>query len=127
GTAGEPPGADPHARSCGRGRSKPGPSRFGAYYRGVEEAAFDFERAVQEVVDSLPDQFRDAMSNVEIVVEDEPPPGKRLLGLYQGIPLTKRAHWYAFAPPDKISNYRGPLQRRSGGDPAQWAAQARHG
>jgi len=30
------------------------------------------------------------MSNVEIVVEDEPPPGQRLLGLYQGVPLTER-------------------------------------
>jgi predicted Zn-dependent protease with MMP-like domain len=91
----------------------------------VEEAPFDFERAVQEVVDSLPAQFRDAISNVEIVVEDEPPPGRRLLGLYQGIPLTKRTHWYAFALPDKISIYRGPIERRWGGDP-RLAAEVRH-
>jgi predicted Zn-dependent protease with MMP-like domain len=92
----------------------------------VEEAPFDFERAVHEVVDSLPEQFRDAISNVEIVVEDEPPPGRRLLGLYQGIPLTKRTHWYAFALPDKISIYRGPIERLSGGDPARLAAEVRH-
>jgi predicted Zn-dependent protease with MMP-like domain len=91
----------------------------------VEEADFDFERAVQEVVDSLPDQFRDAMSNLENVVEDEPPPGRRLLGLYQGIPLTRRTHWYAFALPDKISIYRGPIARLSGGDPARLTAEVR--
>ena len=59
----------------------------------MDEPAFDFERAVQRVVDSLPAEFRGAMSNVEIVVEDEPPPGQNLLGLYRGIPLTKRSQW----------------------------------
>jgi predicted Zn-dependent protease with MMP-like domain len=34
------------------------------------------------------------MSNVEIVVEDEPPPGQLLLGLYQGVPLTRRGSYY---------------------------------
>jgi predicted Zn-dependent protease with MMP-like domain len=92
----------------------------------VDEPRFDFERAVQEVVDSLPEEFRDATSNVEIVVEDEPPPGRRLLGLYQGIPLTKRTYWYAFALPDKISIYRGPIERLSGGDAERLAAEVRH-
>jgi len=88
--------------------------------------AFDFERAVQQVVDSLPLQFRDLISNVEIVVEDEPPPGQRLLGLYQGVPLTKRTHWYAFALPDKISIYRGPIERLSGHDHDRLEAEVRH-
>jgi predicted Zn-dependent protease with MMP-like domain len=92
----------------------------------VDEQEFDFERAVQEVVDSLPDRFRGAMSNVEIVVEDEPPRGSGLLGLYQGIPLTKRTHWYSFALPDKISIYRGPIERLSGGDHERLEAEVRH-
>jgi predicted Zn-dependent protease with MMP-like domain len=92
----------------------------------VDEQAFDFERAAQEVVDSLPERFRDAMSNVEIVVEDEPPPGSRLLGLYQGIPLTKRTHWYAFALPDKVSIYRGPIERLCGDDRDRLEAEVRH-
>lgn len=58
------------------------------------------------------------MSNVQVVVEDEPPPehlrrlgrGHTLFGLYQGIPLTKRGV-YANALPDKISIYRGPIVR----------------
>jgi predicted Zn-dependent protease with MMP-like domain len=91
----------------------------------MDEPAFDFEGAVQAVVDSLPNRFRAAMSNVEIVVEDEPPPGSRLLGLYQGIPLTKRTHWYAFALPDKISIYRGPIERLYGGDSGRLEAEVR--
>ena len=87
---------------------------------------FDFERAVQDVLDSLPDRFRAAISNVEIVVEDEPPAGSRLLGLYQGIPLTKRTHWYAFALPDKISIYRGPIERMCGDDRERLEAEVRH-
>jgi predicted Zn-dependent protease with MMP-like domain len=59
------------------------------------------------------------MSNVAIVVEEEPPPGKRLLGLYQGFPLTRRGSGYAGVAPDKITIYRRPLERLSGGDPAR--------
>src|SRR5436309_12556388 len=92
----------------------------------MDELAFDFEGAVQAVVDSLPVRFRAAMSNVEIVVEDEPPRGSRLLGLYQGIPLTKRTHWYAFALPDKISIYRGPIERMCGDDRDRLEAEVRH-
>jgi len=92
----------------------------------VDEPAFDFERAVQDVIDSLPEQFRDAISNVEIVVEDEPPPGRRLLGLYQGIPLTRRTHWYSFTLPDKISIYRGPIERMCGDDRERLNDEVRH-
>ena len=84
-----------------------------------------FEKYAQEAVDSLPSGLRGNMSNVEIVVEDEPPPGSRLLGLYQGIPLTKRTHWYAFALPDKISIYRGPIERLYGGDSGRLQAEVR--
>jgi predicted Zn-dependent protease with MMP-like domain len=51
------------------------------------------------------------ISNLEIVVEDEPPPGQRLLGLYQGVPLTTRSSQYGGVLPDKITIYRGPLVR----------------
>ena len=77
----------------------------------------DFARSVEEAIDSLPDDLRAAMSNVELVIEDEPPAGKPLLGLYEGIPLTRRSSWYAAVPPDKISIYRGPLERHYGHDP----------
>lgn len=92
----------------------------------MTELTFDFEQAVEDVVDALPERFRVAMSNVEIVVEHEPPAGRRLLGLYRGTPLTKRTHWYAFALPDKISIYRGPIERLCGDDHERLEAEVRH-
>ena len=79
----------------------------------------DFEDAIADALDSLPADLREFMSNVAIVVEEEPPPGKRLLGLYQGFPLTRRGSGYAGVAPDKITIYRRPLERLSGGDPAR--------
>jgi hypothetical protein len=43
----------------------------------------DFEGLVQEALRSQPDDPRAFMSNVAIVVEDEPPPGRPLPKLYQ--------------------------------------------
>jgi predicted Zn-dependent protease with MMP-like domain len=77
----------------------------------------DFEDSVEAAVESLPDDLREAMSNVAIVVEDEPPAGQPLLGLYEGIPLTARTSFYSGAAPDKISIYRGPLERLYSHDP----------
>jgi predicted Zn-dependent protease with MMP-like domain len=76
-----------------------------------------FEQFAQDALESLPSDLRAQMSNVEIVVEDEPPPGQRLLGLYQGIPLTRRGSYYGGVLPDKITIYRGPLVRYYGRDP----------
>jgi predicted Zn-dependent protease with MMP-like domain len=58
------------------------------------------------------------MSNVEVVVEQEPAEGRPLLGLYQGVPLTRRGTGYSGVLPDKITIYRGPLERLYGHDPA---------
>jgi predicted Zn-dependent protease with MMP-like domain len=80
-----------------------------------DEGAFEAE--VQAALDALPGDLRAAMSNVAIVVENEPPDGEPLLGLYQGIPLTERTSAYSGAAPDKISIYRGPLERLYGHDP----------
>ena len=89
-------------------------------------AAPDFERVVQAALDSLPPELRGRLSNVGIVVEDEPPPGQPLLGLYQGIPLTRRGGGYSGALPDKITIYRGPLERLYGHDPELLERQIRH-
>ena len=59
------------------------------------------------------------MSNVAIVVDDEPSGGAPLLGLYEGVPLTGRSSGYAGVPPDKITIYRGPLERLYGADPGR--------
>jgi len=80
----------------------------------IEEAAF--EQLVSDALDELPDDIRKLMTNVAVTVEDEPPDGRPLLGLYQGIPWGKRGPYYAGALPDKITLYRGPLQRMCGDD-----------
>ena len=72
------------------------------------DAAPDFEQLIQDALDSLPPELRSRLSNVEVVLEDEPPPGQPLLGLYQGVPLTRRTSSYSGALPDKITIYRGP-------------------
>ena len=90
------------------------------------DSALEFEQLVELALDSLPAELRDQISNVEVVVEDEPPPGQPLLGLYQGVPLTRRGSNYTGALPDKITIYRGPLERLSGDDPDELRRQVRH-
>jgi predicted Zn-dependent protease with MMP-like domain len=85
----------------------------------------DFERSVQEAIDTLPPELDKYMSNVAIVIEGEPPNGLPLLGLYQGYPLTSRGSGYAGVPPDKISIYPGPLERLYGADPERLRAEIR--
>jgi predicted Zn-dependent protease with MMP-like domain len=76
-----------------------------------------FYEYVQDALDAVPPALHGQMSNVEVVVEEEPPPGQRLLGLYQGVPLTRRGSFYAGVLPDKITIYRGPLMRLYGHHP----------
>jgi predicted Zn-dependent protease with MMP-like domain len=88
-----------------------------------EDAASAFEQLVRDALDELPDDIRGLMTNVAITVEDEAPPGRNLLGLYEGIPRGKRGPYYAGALPDKITIYRLPLERIAGGDPERlWLA-----
>lgn len=76
-----------------------------------------FERWVQEALDSLPHDIATRLSNLAVTIEAEPPPGEHLLGLYQGVPLTRRGGFYSGALPDKITIYRRPLERLYGRDP----------
>jgi predicted Zn-dependent protease with MMP-like domain len=85
-----------------------------------------FELLVQDALGTIPRRFRRAITNLAIVVEDEPSadlleqmeiePPDTLLGLYQGVPLTER-HWdYGNALPDRILLFQGPLERESDDD-----------
>src|SRR5580765_1487273 len=76
----------------------------------------EFQQYSQDALDSLPPDLRARMSNVEVVIEEEPPAGQPLLGLYQGVPLTRRTSHYSGSLPDKISIFRGPLERLYGYD-----------
>jgi predicted Zn-dependent protease with MMP-like domain len=84
-----------------------------------------FERSVQEALDTLPADLAGRLSNVAVTVAAEPPPGERLLGLYQGVPLTRRGAYYGGVLPDKITIYRGPLERLYGSDPGRLQAEIR--
>jgi predicted Zn-dependent protease with MMP-like domain len=92
---------------------------------GLPDAGGRFDEYAQDALDSLPSDLRAQLSNVAIVVEDDPPPGQPLLGLYQGVPLTRRGSHYGGVLPDKITIYRRPLVRRYGHDPERLRREVR--
>jgi predicted Zn-dependent protease with MMP-like domain len=64
-----------------------------------------FEEMVGQALDGLPPGLGEMMRNVAVTVEPGPgPPG--LLGLYEGVPLTRRGTHYAGALPDRITIYQ---------------------
>jgi len=73
----------------------------------------EFEEAVGDALDLIPEELAKLMSNVAVLVELEPAPDEpELLGLYEGTPLTERdGSWDAGSLPDRITIYQGPLQR----------------
>ncbi|HEY7170946.1 MAG TPA: metallopeptidase family protein [Vicinamibacterales bacterium] len=83
----------------------------------------EFEREVAEALRTIPAEFRSAMRNIAIVVEDEPSrqllremeidPPDTLFGLYQGTPLTERSWDYGNALPDRILLFQGPHEREA--------------
>jgi predicted Zn-dependent protease with MMP-like domain len=88
-----------------------------------------FEEAIDEALSSLPADFRAAISNVAIVVEDEPPAwGRQLLGLYRGVPLAPRGVFLGSSGmlPAKVSIFRGPITRLAAGDTDRLRREVRH-
>ncbi len=89
--------------------------------RGVHLSRDEFEALVVEVLDGLPEDIARHLQNVEVVVAWAPTPdqlrrvglsrGQTLLGLYEGVPLTERGHFYGLVLPDKITIFQGPLQQ----------------
>jgi predicted Zn-dependent protease with MMP-like domain len=76
-----------------------------------------FDDLVDQALGSLPQWVKERLDNVEVLVEDDPPPGQRnLLGLYEGIPLTHRGMWYTNALPDRITLFRTTIHRVAGDD-----------
>jgi len=82
-----------------------------------------FDALVADALAGIPSQFREALANLAITVENEPSPAllremeieppDTLLGLYQGTPLTERGASYGNALPDRILLFQGPLERAS--------------
>lgn len=79
----------------------------------------NFEKLVNEGIKAIPQKFLEKLNNVDIVIEDEPTPyqlkklkartGSLFLGLYEGVPQTKR--WsYGQVLPDKITIFQKPIE-----------------
>jgi predicted Zn-dependent protease with MMP-like domain len=83
----------------------------------------EFRALVDEALASIPDDFRNAMRNIAIVIEDEPTletlaevglePPDTLFGLYQGTPLPERQWAHGNTLPDKISLYQYVIEDAS--------------
>jgi predicted Zn-dependent protease with MMP-like domain len=82
-----------------------------------DDARRRFEALVADALDGLPQWIRERLENVAVVVEDDPPHGQpSLLGLYRGIPLTRRGGAYAGVLPDRITLYRRTIEAVSRSD-----------
>jgi predicted Zn-dependent protease with MMP-like domain len=68
-----------------------------------------FEELVGEALDLVPADLMAAMSNVVVLVADRHPENPRLLGLYEGVALTRRDTNYAGLLPDRITIFREPI------------------
>jgi predicted Zn-dependent protease with MMP-like domain len=75
----------------------------------------EFMKLVAAAVDRLPEWVRESMDNIDVLVDDEPPGDEpdELLGLYEGIPLTRRGDDYGGVLPDRITLFLGPIEREA--------------
>lgn len=87
-----------------------------------------FEEIVSSAIDTLPKEFKEALANIDVVVEESPTDDQLdyfadreglpeedndflLLGLYEGIPLDDRSTFsYSGVMPDKITLFRGEIK-----------------
>jgi predicted Zn-dependent protease with MMP-like domain len=101
-------------------KPKSAPARCGPAWRGlrqnepvpVDMSRERFEELVADALDEVPQELLDLMSNVVVLVEDEPPEGEpELLGVYEGHALTTRGWDYSAVLPDRIVIYRNPILR----------------
>ena len=81
-----------------------------------------FEWLVARAVDGLPEEFDAKLENIDVVVEDWPTlaqlakvglrRSETLLGLYEGVPRTKRSRHYGLVTPDKITIFQKPIEAK---------------
>jgi len=79
-----------------------------------------FEWLVAKAIENLPEEFRERLENIDVVVADVPTRdqlrvlggrrGQTLLGLYEGVPLTRRSLGYGFVTPDKVTIFQRPIE-----------------
>ena len=88
------------------------------YNVSVRRRTRSFEDLVDRALDGLPPDIAALLDNVAVMVEDWPDGEtleyygeETLYGLYEGVPLTERGSSYHGSLPDRITIYRGPLER----------------
>jgi len=78
-----------------------------------------FVKVVEEALDSLPQEFRSRIQNVAVLVEDIPPnqssprsgqPRRLLLGVFHGVPTTKKSIFNLPSGPDHIVLYQKNIE-----------------
>jgi predicted Zn-dependent protease with MMP-like domain len=86
----------------------------------VDKETLDFYELVERALEGLPPELSALLENLAIVVDEWPDystplvaddPEDTLYGLYEGVPLTERGWGYSGVLPDKITIFRGPLER----------------
>jgi len=80
----------------------------------------EFEKLIEEAIDSLPPEFSKKLENVSVTFSDIPssyqlrktglPSWALLFGLYEGVPQTNRSY-YSGALPDKITIFKNSILR----------------
>ena len=78
-----------------------------------------FVKVVEEALDSLPQEFRSRIRNVAVLVEDMPPgqaplqasqQRRLLLGIFHGVPTTKKSVFDLLTGPDYIVVYQKNIE-----------------
>ena len=77
-----------------------------------------FVRLVEQVLDSLPERFRERIHNLAVLVEDRPPAnvapreGRRglVLGIFQGVPATQKSVFDFSQGPSRIVLYQKNIE-----------------
>ncbi len=80
----------------------------------------EFQTLVAEALANLPSEVLEKMDNVAVTVAFWPSRTQlaragvksphMLLGLYEGVPLTRRGLHYGMVPPDRITLFQGPIE-----------------
>jgi predicted Zn-dependent protease with MMP-like domain len=88
----------------------------------IEISDEQFQELINTALQQLRGEHAKQIENVAILYEEDPTPEQRqtsrlqpyqtLLGLYEGVPLTKRQGMDRLYP-DKITLFKGPLSRRA--------------
>ena len=82
-----------------------------------------FVKLIEEVLDSLPPEFRSRIQNLAVLVEDRPPSARRpmrkagpaknqrlILGVFHGVPATQKSVFDLCAGPNHIVLYQKNIE-----------------